>query len=93
MPIYEYTCRACGESFEHWHSSMSDTTPVACPQCEGVDVQKRISAPAVRSAGAARDASGASAGPTGDAPAKPEVFGRKELNSALRGRGEKPAKE
>ena len=92
MPIYEYICCTCGEFFEHWHPSMRDPSPVACPRCGG-DTQRRISAPIIRSSGATRDARDAPARTAGDAPAKPEMFGRKELNSALRARGEKPTKE
>jgi putative FmdB family regulatory protein len=87
MPIYEYTCRACGELFESWLASMKDVPTAACPQCGSQEVQRRISAPAIRTGGA----SGGS--PIESTPAKPEVFGRKELNSTLRARGEKPAKE
>jgi len=93
MPIYEYSCRACGETFEQWHPSMKNLSPVACPRCGSADVQRGISAPAVRSSGAAQTASDASSGDAGNAPAKPEVFGRKELNATLRARGEKPGKE
>lgn len=82
MPIYEYTCRACGHEFEHWHASMSEAAP-ACPECGG-EVRRRISAPAVRS--------GSSGGGEAQerAPAKPEVFGRKELNASLAAKGQKP---
>lgn len=93
MPIYEYSCRACGKTFEQWHQSMKNLSPVACPRCGAVDVQRNISAPAVRSSGAAQSAPDSSAGDAGNASAKPETFGRKELNAALRARGEKPGKE
>jgi putative FmdB family regulatory protein len=87
MPIYEYSCRACGHLFEHWHASMSEPAP-ACPECGG-EVKRRISAPASR-------ASGARTGPGGEAqesaPSKSSlsetgVFGRKELNASLAARG------
>lgn len=88
MPIYEYTCRACCADFEHWHASIKDTTAPACPACGSGDVQRRFSAPAVRAG------SGASPGTAEEPPAsKPEVFGRKELNAALRSQGLKPTKE
>ncbi len=93
MPIYEYSCRTCGETFEQWHPSMKNLLPVACPKCGAADVQRSISAPAVRSSGTGRSASDSSSGDSAGAPAKPEVFGRKELNTALHARGEKPGKE
>jgi putative FmdB family regulatory protein len=89
VPIYEYTCRNCGNEFEHWHASMSEAAP-ACPGCGG-DVRRRISAPAARTG-----SSGSGGGePTGPAPSKPAasetgVFGRKELNASLAARGMKP---
>ena len=49
MPIYEYTCRACGAAFEHWHASMSEAAP-PCPECGG-EVKRRISVPAARTGG------------------------------------------
>jgi len=93
MPIYEYRCCACGRTFEQWHTSMKNLSPVACPRCGTADVQRIISAPAVRSSSAAHYSSDSSAGDAGNASAKPEVFGRKELNAALSARGEKPGRE
>jgi putative FmdB family regulatory protein len=90
MPIYEYTCHACGANFEHLHPSMKDITAPACPACASAGVRRRFSSPAIRTGG------GAAAEPAREAPAsagKPEVFGRKELNAALRSQGIRPAKE
>lgn len=43
MPIYEYTCRQCGESFEKMvRFSEADLLP-ACPKCESKDTSKKIS--------------------------------------------------
>jgi putative FmdB family regulatory protein len=89
MPIYEYICRACGADFEHLHPSLRDLTPPACPACGEPDVQRRFSAPAIRT-GRGAPAPASEAQP---APGKPEVFGRKELNAALRSQGLKPTKE
>jgi putative FmdB family regulatory protein len=90
MPIYEYTCRTCGADFEHWHASMKDVASPACPACASAEVQRRFSVPAIKTGGGtASDAAQESAA----APAKPEIFGRKELNEALRRQGIKPDKE
>jgi putative FmdB family regulatory protein len=48
MPIYEYECRACGHNFEQLVRS-SDTTPPACPACQGQDLEKILSMFAVSS--------------------------------------------
>jgi putative FmdB family regulatory protein len=90
MPIYEYSCLACGANFEHWHASMKDIQTPACPECDCAEVQRRFSVPAIKMGGGMpSDAAQESA----SAPAKPAVFGRKELNEALRRQGIKPDKE
>ena len=54
MPIYEYECRDCRHDFELLvHASI---TPM-CPACNGVSLQKRLSAFAVGRRGAATAAS------------------------------------
>jgi putative FmdB family regulatory protein len=44
MPIYEYTCQACGEDFEKFVRSMSAQNNVKCPQCGSEQVKKGWSA-------------------------------------------------
>jgi len=46
MPIFEYRCRSCGRQFETL--VLPDTT-VECPSCQGRDLEKQISMPAVQS--------------------------------------------
>lgn len=46
MPIYEYSCRACGHEFETLVRSA--TTP-ACPKCESADLERLLSLPAIKS--------------------------------------------
>jgi putative FmdB family regulatory protein len=41
MPLYEYACSKCNESFELM-KSFSDTAPVKCPKC-GEEAKKLIS--------------------------------------------------
>ncbi len=45
MPVYDYRCRACGDTFDQ-RVSLSDPTP-ACPACgaPGGEVDKLLSAP------------------------------------------------
>ena len=43
MPIYEYQCEACHHQFEAWQR-MSDPAISECPNCQGHDVHKLISA-------------------------------------------------
>jgi putative FmdB family regulatory protein len=50
MPIYEYACQSCEHEFEMLVPS--STTRVACPRCQGGDVEKLFSAFAVRGGGA-----------------------------------------
>jgi putative FmdB family regulatory protein len=40
MPLYDYTCRACGHAFEVL--VRADTTP-ACPACASTALDKQIS--------------------------------------------------
>ncbi len=47
MPIYEYQCKACCHQFEHLTFS-SQAEPPPCPSCNCADVEKLISAGAVR---------------------------------------------
>ena len=48
MPIYEYQCNACCHVFEHLVFSSSAEEVPECPQCHCADVQKLMSAGAVR---------------------------------------------
>jgi putative FmdB family regulatory protein len=85
MPIYEYQCQACDERFDKLLRSMSQAAAeVACPACGSTDVRRLISAPIVHAAGE----SGAAAEGEETPSSKPAVFGRKELNEALRAKGQ-----
>jgi len=67
MPIFEYACAACDEKFETLILRKSDEAEVACPRCEGREVERVVSRPAATqasgTAGSARRAPGC--GPVG----------------------------
>ena len=46
MPIYEYSCRTCGEAFE---ALVRVGASASCPKCASVDLERLISAPAIKS--------------------------------------------
>ena len=46
MPVYEYECTSCGQTFEKLQS-VSARAPRACPYCQKTGtVRRRVSAPA-----------------------------------------------
>jgi putative FmdB family regulatory protein len=64
MPIYEYQCKKCGDSFEFLLRGQE--TP-ACPKCgaTGEDLEKLLSAPVAHSGGSAQSSGGC---PLGSGP-------------------------
>ncbi len=48
MPIYEYSCNACGNQFEAL--VRMNKTP-ACPSCKARDLERLLSLPTVQSSG------------------------------------------
>jgi putative FmdB family regulatory protein len=46
MPIFEYSCRQCQAQFECLVRAGSQP---ACPECGAVDLERRLSAPAIKS--------------------------------------------
>ncbi|MGD8624939.1 MAG: zinc ribbon domain-containing protein [Anaerolineae bacterium] len=83
MPLYEYQCQDCDLRFEKLILSIErEPAEIPCPDCGSSEVRRLISRVAV--------SSGQGADPAGEAPetpAKPPVFGRKELNEALKKKG------
>jgi putative FmdB family regulatory protein len=52
MPIYEYSCRSCGNRFDFLLLGKEE---VACPACSGKDLERLFSAPGQVKAGAVSD--------------------------------------
>lgn len=44
MPIYEYTCLACGTDFEKLVRKAEDTRELKCPVCGDDEVEEKVSA-------------------------------------------------
>ena len=44
MPIFEYACKQCGAEFD---ALIQGAATVACPSCEGVELEKKLSSFAV----------------------------------------------
>jgi putative FmdB family regulatory protein len=42
MPIYEYKCQSCGQVFEHFARTLSDTAE-RCPECGATKPKKQYS--------------------------------------------------
>jgi putative FmdB family regulatory protein len=54
MPLYEYWCQQCQVRFEQI-TSLLDSEPGKCPQCETLDTQKLLSVFAVGGRGDLRE--------------------------------------
>ncbi|MBI5547084.1 MAG: zinc ribbon domain-containing protein [Deltaproteobacteria bacterium] len=68
MPLYEFRCRICGNTFEELVRNSADEAGAACPVCGDKDVQRLLSASAlgfVSAAGAGGSAGGSSSGGCG----------------------------
>lgn len=44
MPIFEYDCPDCGDSFEKLIRSASSDAKIICPRCGSVKVRRKLSA-------------------------------------------------
>ncbi len=44
MPIYEYRCSACGETFEKLRRIQDADLPLDCPRCESDEIDRLLSA-------------------------------------------------
>lgn len=50
MPVYEYRCQACQHEFEELVRSEASEKSVACPDCGGRKVERKLSVFAARQA-------------------------------------------
>ena len=53
MPLFDYSCRACGHTFE---ALVRKSNPPVCPNCKGEDLERLMSLPAVKSESTTRNA-------------------------------------
>jgi putative FmdB family regulatory protein len=48
MPIYEFKCQECGNTFDELVSiSKLDNNDVKCPECDSKNTKRQISAPSI----------------------------------------------
>lgn len=52
MPMFEFVCNRCGQSFEKLVRSAASVGEVICPTCGGREVKKKISTFASKVSGA-----------------------------------------
>ena len=60
MPMYEYRCNACGDTYEKLRRMLDADRDLECPTCGAEDVQRQVSAFAT----SASTTSGAACGPS-----------------------------
>jgi len=51
MPIYAFECGSCGHQFDRLQR-LADADPTECPVCHAAQVQRQLTAPSFRLAGA-----------------------------------------
>jgi len=61
MPLFEFVCTGCGQSFEELVRSAATTAEVTCPRCGGREVKKKLSTFASKSTGGSSASFGSSA--------------------------------
>jgi putative FmdB family regulatory protein len=62
MPLYEYRCQACGDTFETIRGLNDKDEDVECPQCGAKKAEKLMSACTIK--GASSSSSTSSCGPS-----------------------------
>ena len=66
IPIYEFSCEACGNEFEQLVFKTGEEVP--CPECESSDVRRKMSAFAIKSGSKFVAANGSSCGSCSPGP-------------------------
>lgn len=51
MPIFEFECKECGDSFEELVRNNEAIAEVVCPECGGKQVRKKVSKIAAKVSG------------------------------------------
>ncbi len=64
MPLFEFSCNACGETFEEITSSTTEQD-ITCPKCGSKDVKKLVSATVVTRKGSSFSSGGSCGGSGG----------------------------
>lgn len=62
MPIYEYRCGACAESFERLVRLGTPTSSITCPECGEKRAERKVSGFATRTSSSSK---GGNCGPSG----------------------------
>ncbi len=60
MPIFEFVCLDCGDSFDKLVKSSYAITDIKCPSCESQDIKKKLSLFSSKISGGAQAATVAS---------------------------------
>jgi putative FmdB family regulatory protein len=68
MPLFEFECEQCGETFEELVRSSVAITDVLCPTCQSSQIHKKMSTFASHLAGGSSASSGRSASAASCAP-------------------------
>lgn len=84
MPIYEYECENCGETFQRLYMSPEDRpSEIACPECNSSDVHQIFSPPTVHSGEATDVVEEAAEQMKDEGGGQPRSFSQRDLNEAL----------
>jgi len=86
MPIYEYECEHCGNTFQRIYMSPEDRpAEMTCPECGSSDVHQVFSPPTVHTS-AAKDVVEETAEQVQENQARgPRTFDQRDLDDALKG--------
>ena len=91
MPIYEYECESCGNTFQCIYMSPDDRpSEMTCPECDSADVHQLFSPPTVHSGEAAdvveetAEQLQGQSGQRGQRGGRPQAFDHHDLNEELR---------
>jgi putative FmdB family regulatory protein len=85
MPVYQYRCDDCGESFERLFISPEDRpAEIPCPTCESTAVHRVFSAPTVHTSSGENLVDQVAQQAAEEGPARPQAFDEQDLNQALK---------